>query len=118
MYCDDKEVPFALCLQCQTVVTFKKSDGTAGLRRHNCKSATPTPQRQLSMVKFLGQKQLPSSALQQISDQAVKFVAKDIRPFSVTSGDGFLSFAQTLIDIGATHGKFDIREVLKHRTTL
>jgi len=70
------------------------------------------------MVKFLGQKQLPSSALQQISDQAVKFVAKDIRPFSVTSGDGFLSFAQTLIDIGATHGKFDIREVLKHRTTL
>ena len=32
-----------------------------------------------------------------LSDQAMRFVVKDIRQFSVTSGDGFMSFAQTMI---------------------
>jgi hypothetical protein len=37
----------------------------------------------------------------------VKFVAKDLRPFSVVSGGGFTSLCQSLVSVGGKYGQVD-----------
>ena len=44
---------------------------------------------------------LPSSVRNELKTELVKFVSQDLRPFSVVSGNGFASFCQSLVNVGA-----------------
>ena len=44
--------------------------------------------------------------------------ATDLRSFGAVSGQGFMQLAQTLIEVGAMHGKVNAADVLPHRTTV
>ena len=59
-----------------------------------------------------------SAAVKELQDGTLRFVAADIHPFRVISGDGFLDFAQMLVNSGAAHGKYDVRKVIPHRTSV
>jgi len=72
----------------------------------------------VQIIQFTDRKHLPSAAVKELQDGALRFVARDIHPFSVISGDGFLDFAQMLVNFGAAHGKYDVREVIPHRTSV
>jgi len=56
--------------------------------------------------------------VKELQDGTLRFVAADIHPFRVISGDGFLDFAQMLVNSGAAHGKYDVRKVIPHRTSV
>jgi len=60
----------------------------------------------------------PSSVRNELKTELVKFVAQDLRPFSVVSGNGFASLCQSLVNVGAKYGQVDIGNELPDRTTL
>ena len=53
-----------------------------------------------------------------IVEKSVLFCTRDIRPFEAIAGPGFIELAQSLINIGATHGSVSAAEVLPHPTTV
>ena len=53
-----------------------------------------------------------------VTESAVEFVASDLRPFNIVGGEGFLKFAQTMIDIGAKYGKIDARTAIPNPSTV
>ena len=53
-----------------------------------------------------------------VTESAVEFVASDLRPFNIVGGEGFLKFAQTMIDIGTKYGKTDARTAIPHPSTV
>ena len=63
-------------------------------------------------------KNVASQAKSEVLNAAVSVVVKDLRPFLVLEGRGMKEFAQTLIDIGAKHGKVAIDDVLPSRNTI
>ena len=46
------------------------------------------------------------------------FAALNMQPISLSEGKGFLQFAQTLVNLGTSHGTFDVHHHIAHRTTL
>jgi len=117
---DGSATEYVACRQCMSVVTHKKKDGTHGLHLHKCKSSSESISgpKQSTIKSFTGKKQLPPVARDQLRNAIVQFIAKDIRPFSVVHGDGFLAYSQTLVNLTATHGKFNVKEALPSATTL
>ena len=61
---------------------------------------------------------LSNNASKQLKAKIVHFVATDLRPFKAHEGVGFLDLCQTLVDIGAKYGYFDIQKNLPRRTTI
>lgn len=53
-----------------------------------------------------------------LTKSIVEFCARDIRPFEVISGKGFLGLAQLSVSIGATYGNIDFSTILPHPTTI
>lgn len=43
---------------------------------------------------------------------------KDVRPFDIVSGAGFLDYSQTLLKIGAAYGNLNVKDLLPHSTTI
>lgn len=113
---DDNEVNFALCNKCTVVVTFKKKDGTSGLKRHLRKGEKPATQKKIT--SFVERKSLPACATDQLRTDLVKFIARDLRPYNTVEGTGFLNVCQTLIDFGAKYGHLDIKSVMPSRKTV
>jgi len=114
---DEKDVEFVVCLSCMHVITFKKKDGTKGMHAHRC-SADDKPALQCKITAFVEKSTLPQQATQQLKNDLIKFVATDIRPFSAVAGSGFQSLCQTLVNLGARYGQFDVKEAIPDRTTL
>lgn len=55
---------------------------------------------------------------QEVNDNIVLGLAKDIRPLSSVESPGFLLIAQSLIDFGAKFGNQRVKDVILNRTTL
>ena len=108
---DEKDVEFVVCLSCMHVITFKKKDGTKGMHAHRC-FADDKPALQRKIIAFVEKSTLPQQATQQLKNDLIKFVATDIRPFSAVAGSGFQSLCQTLVNLGARYGQFDVKEAI------
>ena len=50
--------------------------------------------------------------------KCVEYCAADLRPFESISGKGFLSLAQSLIDLGSVYGEQQAADVITHPTTV
>jgi len=92
-------------------VTFKKKDGTNGMLTYKCIEDSTGNLKQSKLTSFTERRCFPSSVRNELKTELVKFVAQDIRPFSVVSGNGFASFCHSLVNV-------DISNKLPDRTTL
>ena len=101
-------------------MTFNKKDSTKGMLTHKCilDSAQKLKFKQSKLTSLTDQRCLPVSVRNELTTQLVKFVAKDLQPFSVVSGDGFTSLCQLLVNVGAKDGQADISKELPDRTIL
>ena len=86
--------------------------GTSGLRRHVC---AILPGQTKLVVK---QTALPASAKQDTTEKCVTLCCKDIRPYDVVAGDGFVNIVQHFVNLGAKYGRFNVKDVLPHPTTV
>ena len=48
-----------------------------------------------------------------VTKKLVNLCVLDLRPFYIVKGSGFIEFAQSMIDLGAKHGKFDVNQVIE-----
>lgn len=71
-----------------------------------------------SVTAFFKHSTVPNAAKQQITDKCVEFVCRDIRPFKVVCGTGFLALADALILVGVKYGQIAAKDILPHPTTI
>jgi len=64
------------------------------------------------------QRKLPPTAKSSITNAAALFVAKDLRPFTVVSREGFQELAAALANIEANFGSINPTEVLPSNKTV
>lgn len=112
----DRVPNYVACVKCKKAYAYSgHKTGTSSLLRHKCTSGTSTI---LRYTQSTVTKPVTNDAKDMVCRRAVEFVAKDIRPFQVVAGAGFLNMAQTLIGIGAKYGNVDASSLLPHPTTL
>ncbi|KAK7878989.1 hypothetical protein WMY93_034178 [Mugilogobius chulae] len=99
---DGKNTAFAACKKCAVIVKYTSESGTSGLKRHTCKAATPTG-NQTKVTAFIKRK-LPGGVKTRVARKIARFCCKDLRPFAVVEGAGFVSVVQELLDIGSQYG--------------
>lgn len=112
---------FAACSDCHAVYLYNSKKGNGPLIQHKCSGQKPLAQN--SIVNFLEKKQPKVKKLSledsnKINRAAIKTCAMDMRPLSVFSNPGILSFCQELVDTAASTGRFDVTAELAHPTTL
>lgn len=113
---EGNQLPFACCDKCQNLVlTYSgHKSGTSGLNRHVC-----TVLKGQQLLEFRGNKAKVSEALKEKTvEKCVDFVAADLRPYDSIAGRGLVQLAQHLVDTAASIGKFDVRDILPHPTTV
>lgn len=116
---NDQLTDFVVCKDCFTVYSYDSKQGNKTMINHVCKSTLKCADtKKQSILQFNKKKQLSTAACKKINESVVKFAAQDMRPIFMVRGEGFLQFAQTLVDIAAVHGRFDVHSVIAHRTTL
>ncbi|XP_015222648.1 zinc finger protein 618 isoform X2 [Lepisosteus oculatus] len=61
---------------------------------------------------------LPEKERQQVAERLLKVMYADLGALSILNGKDFMKLAQTLVDTGARHGAFSVRDVLGDMNTL
>lgn len=80
---------FARCINCKSILKYNSKSGTASLLRHKCPLPFKTKsEKQPSLDKY-AMKQLPASKKDQIIRKQLHFIARDLRPLSITDGKLF-----------------------------
>ncbi|KAG9277849.1 zinc finger BED domain-containing protein 1-like [Astyanax mexicanus] len=111
---DRNRLPFACCDKCNKVFVYSShKSGTSGLKRHRC-----TALKGQTKLSFTSTTKVTNNLKKETTEKCVQFVCKDIRPFDTVSGQGFSKLAQHLVDTAAKIGKFDVKEMLPHPTTI
>lgn len=112
---EGNQLPFACCDKCQKVLTYNgHKSGTSGLNRHVC-----TVLKGQQLLEFKGNSAKVTDALKaKTVEKCVDYVAADLRPYDSIAGRGLVQLAQHLVDTAATIGKFDVRDILPHPTTV
>jgi len=78
---------------------------SSNLIKHKCKIGQTTITSFISVKVEIKKKTEVSSDLKLLATkQLVKFVSKDITPFAIAAGDGFIEMALFLIHMRAQHG--------------
>ncbi|KAI2646914.1 Transposable element Hobo transposase [Labeo rohita] len=67
---------------------------------------------------FKDNKQLPTHIKQETIEKCVEVCCLDIRPYDFVAGKGFVDISQHFVDVAAKYGKFDVKHVLPHPTTV
>lgn len=114
---DKCHLPYVSCVKCSSVLSYDSAKGgTSHLRRHadHCTSTQGNP----SISNFFKTSGVPKAAKETITDKCVDFICRDIRPFTIVEGQGFIELAQALINVGVRYGQVKAEDVLPHRTTI
>ena len=120
---------FVACLICKRIYSYIAKNGTSTLGRHVCES---NDDKQRSMDEFLqgpdgkrGQAvvrknatTLPTMAVQNVRDLETKFIVSRLRPFNLVEDEHFRNFIQSVSDVSAKYGSFDVVSVLHCTKTL
>lgn len=112
---EGNQLPFACCDKCHKVLTYNgHKSGTSGLKRHAC-----TVLKGQRLLEFKGNNTKVSDAVKvKTVDKCVDFVSADLRPYDSIAGEGFIQLTQHLVDTAATIGRYDVRDILPHPTTV
>ena len=114
MFVTKMEMDFVSCDKCAKIlVNNGHKSGTSRLRRHTC-SVLPGQSKLLFKDKQL----LPTHIKQETTEKCVEVCCLDIRPYDFVAGKGFVDIVQNFVNVAAKYGKFDVKDVLPHPTTV
>jgi hypothetical protein len=89
------------------------------LTRHQTScSSEATSSSQKLITEFSSSRKLSIEAVRKLNNEIVVGLAKDLRPLGSVERTGFKKIAQAFINFGAVHGKQNIDDCIRHRTTL
>lgn len=106
---------FVQCINCKVIYVHNESrnPGTSNLSKHECVENDARP----SLITSHFDRKPRTNDKYILADAIAYFCAIEIKPYSTTTGDGFVKLAQTLIDIGA-RGKVNAKEILPCSNTI
>ncbi|CAF2132255.1 unnamed protein product [Rotaria magnacalcarata] len=114
---------FVSCQKCYQTFAYTPTTGTRHLNAHTCvlnfltnstTSAPTTVQTTLDNIpKNLKQIKLSDSEQNKCKDLMAKWIFADMRPFTITEDKGLRIIFQELISLGAKHGDFDVKNVVR-----
>lgn len=111
---DGNEMDYAHCDKCMKILVYNgHKSGTSGLRRHTC-SLLPGQ----SKLHFNDKQLIPAHIKQETTEKCVEVCCLDIRPYDLVAGRGFVDILQHFVNVAAKYGKFDVKDVLPHPTTV
>ena len=125
-----ERIDFVQCKNCKAVLSYSsRKTGTSTLARHTTRcegsdeSGLPLPgPDQPSVATFFTARPkvmpLTQKVKQNVTKKCVYFCCKDIRPFNIVNGDGFVELAQELIYVGATYGNVAVSSVMPCNVTI
>jgi hypothetical protein len=92
--------------------------GTSNLIKHKCETGQKNITSFISVKAEVKKPEVSLNLKSLATLQLVKFVFKEIMPFEIASGNGFVEMAQFLIDVGTKYGAENAKELLHHPTTI
>ncbi|CAF1043629.1 unnamed protein product [Adineta ricciae] len=118
---------FVSCESCFQTYAFSSTSGTRVLNSHTCvqKFSSGTRKRSSSesgtnhqmkletITKSYKDVRLPEKPINIIKELTCKWVCQDMRPFSIVEDIGLENLLQEFINIGATYGKINVKNVLR-----
>lgn len=111
-------IPYVSCTKCGHVLSYDSAKGgTSHLRRHADGCSGPSALAP-SVSNYFKTVKLPKNVKHGITLKCVDFVCKDLRPFSIVKGEGFMALAQALINVGTKHGQVSASDVIPDPTTI
>lgn len=115
VYIDSGPTNYVVCQDCDDnkLMKYVQGGGTARLLDHNKKfhKSFATSSTQSKIPQFVKNKVSPKDK-SMIADKLAICCAKELRPFYMVEGEGFIDFCQALIDLGASKGSMDAKELL------
>lgn len=81
---------FARCIKCKSVLKYNPKSGTASLLRHKCTFPLKTNSEKQPTLEKYGMKKLPAAKKELIIKKQLSFIARDLRPLSITDGKLFV----------------------------
>lgn len=107
------------CFACKKVYSYTgHKSGTSNLLKHSCEIGQSSIITYLSTKRDAKVPEVPPNLKTVATEKLINLVSKDILPFEVACGSGFLETAQFLIDVGAKYGAVSAKELLPHPTTI
>lgn len=121
---------YAVCIECKTILSYKKKTGCASLLRHKCNKKKLCENKDVFVLQSLQ----PSSSsgnhfeshkpiisneqITTIGRSQAYFVYKDLRPIDMFDDEKFRNFMQTMLSIGANFGTQNINTIISHGTNV
>lgn len=112
------------CIRCYSLFFHRtasgKSSGTSHLERHleKCGPATaPSDQQQIDNLLYKTVR-LDSDEQKSLREKLVFYVAEGNHSYNSVEDDEFLDLLQECVNLGATKGRFDIRQHIPTRNTV
>lgn len=119
---DNKKLKnFVFCNLCSRVFCFDPNSTGAHSRHSNaCRSKSSKTQNSnnTKSVKNYLSNNLPKRARDEIVKKTTLATALDLKPFSFARGIGYLNLVQSIIDLVASHGRFEIKKYSPYGSTV
>lgn len=117
---------FVLCDKCRSIIIYKTSTGTGGLKKHltACEKNSSPLATQSSITMYYSNKKpsvLPEKIMKELTNAYLNFVILDGRPFETESGLGFKNFIKVIYNAGKSlfnNQLVEISDLLPHPTTV
>lgn len=94
-------------------MVYDGQSGTSGLKRHTC-----SVMKGQTLLDFRETAKITNALKSKTIDKCIDFVAADLRPYDSIAGKGFINLAQHLVDTAAAIGRYDVKGILPHPTTV
>ncbi|CAF2229394.1 unnamed protein product, partial [Rotaria magnacalcarata] len=117
---------FVICDKCRTIVIYKSSTGTGGLKKHlaSCDKNTLSNATQSTITTYYTTSKpsiIPEKIKKEVTNAYLEFIALDGRPFEIVSRIGFKNMLETVFKAGkitANSQSTEISDLLPHPTTV
>jgi hypothetical protein len=117
IYLDGSKTNFSSCKTCKDlIVTYSKgkSNGTNRLAKHKCsKNSVHQPSIENMLMKTPSKKDID-----EVNDIIVLSLCKDLRPFKMTSYQGFHDITNAFLKLGRKYGPIDSKKLIKDPSNL
>ncbi|CAF0799454.1 unnamed protein product [Adineta steineri] len=127
IYVNNMKQNFVSCDTCKDILHYTSTDGTSCMRKQqkSCQTLNKNNQNAAFGIKEYFRpktcQKIPTKLKDKITNATVEFVSLDTRAFELVCGDGFLYFAQTLLDVGkklSNAQNINVVDLLPHPTTV
>ncbi|CAF3637374.1 unnamed protein product [Rotaria socialis] len=126
VFVNDVGQNFVICDKCRTIVTYKSSTGTGGLKKHlaSCDKITLSNTTQSIITTYYTASKpsiIPEKIKKEVTNAYLEFIALDGRPFEIVSRIGFKNMLETIFKAGkitANSQSTEISDLLPHPTTV